>query len=130
MKKREVILVIDEGLEEAREKISLVYSILQHRRRHRDYSVLPEVASHETTLARCRNLQPFFVFMARGIILKKKFGNLGSEVKKVCPKDARVFLFNNQSDLIELINREVKTKSLLSQNYQVNFVADQTGSRH
>ncbi|TSC52109.1 MAG: hypothetical protein LiPW39_617 [Parcubacteria group bacterium LiPW_39] len=108
MKKREVILVIDEELEEAREKISLVYSILQHQRRHRDYSILPEAASHETTLARCRNLQPSFVFLAWHLVLKREFFGLAFQIKEACPRNSQFFVFDNNDDLEKIIKREIK----------------------
>lgn len=110
MKKRKIIWVIEEKLEEAREKSSLVYSLLQQLKWRNVYSVLPEVANHQTTIARCRNLEPTLVFLARSLVLKKEFGDLVSRIKTVCPKNTQIFVFDTADHLRQVVTDKFRKR--------------------
>ena len=103
-----VILDIGEDLEEAREKTALIYEIV--RKKGHNFSVLPETISHQTTIARCRNLAPVAVFIDRNLIFKNEFGNLPKIIKKVCPKLTRIFLLDSNSALNKIICEELLVK--------------------
>lgn len=103
-----VILVIGEDLDETREKMALIYEII--RQKGHNFSVLPEIISHKTTIARCRNLAPVAVFIDRNLIFKNNFGNLPKIIKKVCPKLTRIFLLDSNSALNKIICEELLVK--------------------
>lgn len=105
MGKQKVILVIDRDYNEARERASLIFSLLRERRK--DYSVLPEVINRETIIARCRNLQPAAVFLKRSIVLKKEFGDLTRRIKTVCPKNTQILVFDSDDHLRQVVTQVV-----------------------
>lgn len=105
MEEQKVILVIDQDYNEARERMALIFSLLRERRK---YSVLPEVINRETTIARCRSLQPAVVFLKRSIVLKKEFGDLASRIKTVCPKNTQIFVFDTADHLRQVVADEFR----------------------
>ncbi len=110
---RKIILVVDEDLAEAREKIDRVVSLLCQYRPDERYSVLSEVASKETTISRCRNLILSFIFIKRDVVVKKIFGDLADRVKKACPGvKPSVSIFSDDEELRKIIKElEVRNGS-------------------
>ncbi|MBU1102591.1 hypothetical protein KJ853_02975 [Patescibacteria group bacterium] len=105
---KKIILVIGEDLEEAREKMEVIYEIV--KRKNPNFCVLPEIISHQTTIARCRNLAPIAIFITRRIIFKNGFKNITKEILGACSQTAKVFLFDANGELNRIICEELLTK--------------------
>lgn len=101
-KNRKMILVVSQDLTDAREKTRMIYEII--KKKGYNISVLPEIISNETTIARCRNLEPLAVFISRAVIFKNGFINFAQEIKT--NTTARVFLFDSDDELHKIVCEE------------------------